>query len=248
MSQERLGVSGAELDDLDLPAVDAFLKRRAPAWLEVMSRDDVAIKVGVAAKLAPRVVPTLAGLYVFGKSPQFVFPELGVGCVAFRGRLITDEIRERLDLEGPLPSLVDGAARFVASCSGDAADEEYPLELVREVIVNALVHRDLRKPSRVAVRVFTDRVEVWSPGGPPEGAPELDDLAREGGVSHPRNPLVAAFARTLGLAEHVGRGLALLQRAATTAPSGGWRAELRVSTRDVSVILPSRWDRRDSLS
>lgn len=243
MSNERLGVSGAELDDLDLPALDAFLRHRVPAWLDVMSRDDVAVKVGAAAKISPRVVPSVAGLYVFGKAPQLVFPEWGVGCVAFKGRLVTDPILARVDLDGSLAALADGATQFVAERSGGAVDE-YPADLVREAIVNALVHRDLRKPSRVAVRVFTDRVEIWSPGGPPEGVPELDDLARDGGVSFPRNPLVASFARALGLAEHVGRGLALLQRASTPA----WRAELRVSPRDVVVVLPSRWDRRDSMS
>lgn len=243
MSNERLGVSGAELDDLDLQALDGFLRQRAPAWLEVMGRDDVAVKVGAAAKIAPRIVPSVAGLYVFGKSPQFVFPEWGVACVAFKGRLVTDSIAAREDLDGGLVSLVEAASRFVMERSSGAG-EEYPPDLVREAIVNALVHRDLRKPSRVAVRVFTDRVEVWSPGGPPEGAPELDDLAREGGVSHPRNPLVASFARALGLAEHVGRGLAMMSRASTPA----WRAELRVSPRDVAIVLPSRWDRRDSLS
>lgn len=247
MSHERLAVSASDLDDLDLHALDAFLKVRAPSWLDVMGRDDVAIKVGVASRIAPRVVPSVAGLYAFGKAPQLVFPEWGLGCVAFRGRLVTDPIRERADLDGNLPALIEQATRFVAACSGDAADE-YPADLVREVVVNALVHRELRKPSRVAVRVFTDRVEVWSPGGPPEGAPELDDLAREGGVSHPRNPLVASIARALGLAEHVGRGLALIQRASTAT----WRAELRVSPRDVTVVLPSRWQRipggGDSLS
>ncbi len=247
MSNERLAVSASDLDDLDLSALDAYLKQRAPAWLDLMSRDDVAIKAGLASRISPRVVPSIGGLYCFGKAPQLVFPEWGVGCVAFKGRVVTDAIRERTDLDGNLPALLEGATRFVAACSGDAADE-YPAELVREVIVNALVHRDLRKPSRVAVRVFTDRLEVWSPGGPPEGAPELDDLAREGGVSFPRNPLVAAVARGLGLAEHVGRGLALIQRASTS----NWRAELRVSPRDVTVVLPSRWQRHpgggDSLS
>jgi ATP-dependent DNA helicase RecG len=242
MSHERLAVSATDLDDLDLSAVGAFLERRARPWLEVLSRDEVAIKVGIAARVMPRVVPTVAGLYVFGRAPQLVFPEWAIGCVAFRGRLITDPIRERVDLDGGLPALVEGAVKFVQSCSGNTS-EEYPEELVREVVINALVHRDLRKPSRVAVRVFPDRVEVWSPGGPPEGTPELDDLAREGGVSVPRNPLVAAFARQLGFGEHVGRGLALLQRAST--PS--WRAELRVSPRDIAVVLPSRWEGRASL-
>jgi len=110
---------------------------------------------------------------------------------------------------------------------------------VREILTNALVHRDLRKSSRVLLRLFTDRLEVWSPGGPPEGVTDLEELSREGGLSQPRNPLLAASSRVLGLSEQLGRGLALLSRASTA----GARIEIRSSPRDVLVIVPSRWQR-----
>ena len=69
----------------------------------------------------------------------------------------------------------------------------------------------------------------------------FEELAREGGVSVPRNPLLAAIARELGIGEQIGRGLALVARATSTPADG--RVELRATPRDVLVMIPSRWQR-----
>lgn len=239
---ERLAVSVADMDDLDIELLDAFIARRAPALLAVGSREEAAIRLGLLAKVSPRVVPTMVGLYLFGKAPQLVFPEWGLGCAAFAGTSIDAPVARRADAEGPLASLLEAGLAFVCSHSGTADDpaaSEYPEAVVREILTNALVHRDLRKSSRVLLRLFTDRLEVWSPGGPPEGVTDLEELSREGGLSQPRNPLLAASSRVLGLSEQLGRGLALLSRASTA----GARIEIRSSPRDVLVIVPSRWQR-----
>jgi ATP-dependent DNA helicase RecG len=241
MSNERLPVSGADLDDLDVARLDGFLAARAPALVAASSREDVAIRLGLLARSAPRVVPTVTGLYVFGKIPQLQHPEWGVTCIASAGATLLEPVRARVDLDGGLPALVDGAMAFLAERCGGGDDAEYSLPLVREVVVNALVHRDLRRPSRVAVRLFVDRLEVWSPGGPPEGSADLDEQSREGGVSNPRNPLVASIARALGYGEQLGRGLhAVLHRGGASLDQ---RPELRVTPRDVLVLLPSHWQR-----
>lgn len=244
VSNERLGVSAADLDDLDLPAVDAFLAARAPGLLAAGSRDDAAVRLGLMAKLAPRVLPSVVGLYLFGKMPQVYFPEWGVVCTQSRGSTLLDPVQRRVDLDGGLAALCEGALSFVRAMSGSKdGDEggEYEEEVVREALVNALVHRDLRKPSRVAVRMFVDRLEVWSPGGPPEGVSDLEELGREGGLSLPRNPLAASAARVLGLGEQLGRGLVVMTHRG--GASLEQRLEIRSTPRDVLVVIPSRWRR-----
>lgn len=258
MSNERLGVSAADLDDLDLAALDAFLAARAPALLGALSRDDVAVRLGLLTRVAPRVLPTLVGLYLFGKMPQSYFPEWGVVCSFSHGRTLLDPIERRVDLDGGLQALFDGARGFVAEMSGARAGEgglgpagrgpreapegaEYDEGVVREALINALVHRDLRKPSRVAVRMFADRLEVWSPGGPPEGVTDLEELGREGGLSAPRNPIAASAARVLGLGEQLGRGLTVMLHHGGASLER--RLELRASPREVLVVIPSRWRR-----
>ncbi len=246
MSNERMPVPGADLDDLDLAALEAFVARRAPRLFEAAGRDETAIRLGLLARAAPRVAPTPVGLYVFGRTPQLVVPDWAVVAVAVQGRSLADPVRTRLDLEGDLGALASQAVAFVrAEMRGHGAapgieGDEYPELAVREAVVNALVHRDLRRPGRVAVRVFRDRLEVWSPGGPPEGLGDLDELAREGGVSSPKNPILAATARALGLGEQIGRGLCAMAHAVSTSAQ---RLEVRTTPRDVLVIVPSRWPR-----
>ncbi len=240
MTNERLGVSAAELDDLDLPRLEAFVASRGGGG------QDAAVKLGLLSRSSPRLLPTVCGLYLFGKLPQVYFPEWGVVCMASAGATLAEPVAARSDLEGSLEQLVKGALAFVDERTGgaEALRSEYPSAVVRESIVNALVHRDLRKASRVAVRLFVDRLEIWSPGGPPEGISDLEELAREGGISQPRNPVIASIGRMIGLGEQLGRGLHLLVQA-DGADDGSPlpRPEIRASQRDVTVVLPSRWRR-----
>jgi ATP-dependent DNA helicase RecG len=245
MSHERTAVTGAELDDLDMAALEAWVGQRAPTLRQAGSLEEAAVRLGLLARAAPRLAPTPVGLLLFGRAPQLVQPDWGVAAVAVRGASLADPVLTRADLEGNLPALLAQSLAFVREqaeargTTGLAAGlEEYPEVAVREAVVNALVHRDLRRSGRVAVRVFSDRIEVWSPGGLPEGFTDIDDLLREGGVSHPRNPLLAAAARSLGLGEQLGRGLPVMGRAGGSYTR---RVEIRVSPRDVLVTLPSRW-------
>lgn len=225
--------------------MDAWVTQRAPALRQAGSLEDAAIRLGLLARSAPRIAPTPVGLLVFGRMPQLVQPDWGVAAVAVRGTTLADPIRARVDLEGNLAALVNQALAFVReqvdgrglSSLSDGA-EEYPEAAIREAVVNALVHRDFRRAGRVAVRLFADRIEVWSPGGLPDGLSDLDELLRTGGVSHPRNPLLAAAARSLGLGEQLGRGLPILAR-----KGGAYTrcVEIRSSPRDVLVVIPSRW-------
>ncbi len=246
MSHERIAVSGAELEDLDLSAMDAWMTKRAPGLRQAGSLEDAAIRLGLLAKAAPRVAPTPVGLLAFGRLPQFIQPDWGVSAAIVRGTALSDPVIARADLEGNLAALLTQVLAFLrgqVDLSGAALPlddaEEYSEAAIREAVVNALVHRDLRRTGRVAVRRFSDRIEVWSPGGLPEGLSDLEDMLREGGVSHPRNPLLAATARSLGIGEQLGRGLPVMARLGSYSR----RVEIRTSPRDVLVILPSRWTR-----
>jgi predicted HTH transcriptional regulator len=59
---------------------------------------------------------------------------------------------------------------------------------IREAIVNAVAHRDYESPSKVQVRIFDNRIEIWSPGRLPDDI-AIEDLKREH-RSVPRNPLL----------------------------------------------------------
>lgn len=236
---------GADWDDLDRQALEDYLRRRAPRLMDGHPLEWVAAKLGLVHKTGSGVVPTSAGLLLFGHAPQLVQPHWGVTAVKVRGLTIADHVAARSDLEGPVVVLVEQALGFVRDQSRAIADQvsrtdtavEYPEAAVREAIVNAVLHRDLRLPGRVVVRLFDDRLEVWSPGGPLGPLAPLEELTQSGGTSLPRNVHLAAAARWLGLGEQLGRGLPTMRRAVAEATRQ--EIEIHTSSAEVLVVLPS---------
>ena len=242
---ERSAVSGVELEDLDQSALQEYIERRAPFLLGDKSAEQVAARFGLVASSGGRTLPTVAGLVLFGSHPQLLNPEWGMVAVRIRGTKIADPLEERADLEGPLPELLRQGLAFTSEhtqtvanlVDPEDAEPEYPETAVREALLNALVHRDYRLSGRVTLRIYDDRLEVWSPGGMPVQL-SLEHLAQHGGVSFPRNPVLAAAARSMGLLDQIGRGLPTIRKAMAEVSSHP--AQFGVSPSDFLVALPSR--------
>ncbi|MCD8010127.1 MAG: putative DNA binding domain-containing protein [Lachnospiraceae bacterium] len=128
--------------------------------------------------------PTMAAVLVFGKYPQAYFPMLGVTAVVVPGTKIgdtgTDDERfiANQRLNGTISEMLEGAVEFVRRNSrvktvidenGKRKDKpEFPVKAVREVILNALLHRDYSihtEGSPVTICMFSDRMEVTNKGG-----------------------------------------------------------------------------------
>jgi len=91
--------------------------------------------------------------------------------------------------------------------------DEYPVPALREALVNAVAHRSYDDRARkVFVRVFSDRVEIASPGYPPQPL-TLAKLRKGGYRPCSRNPLIAQTLATLGVMEQRGSGFARMQDA-----------------------------------
>lgn len=245
-SSETTNVPAASLEELEREAVEAYLRAHAPHLAaEEIPLGEALAGLKLAGSMGKRAVPTLAALYVFGRCPQLLAPQLGVVCAAFEGHAITDPIRARADLDGPLPALLEGAMAFLEQHARplvnqvDPSDQEleFVREAAREALVNALVHRDLRAGGPVALRLLEDRLEVWSPGGAAGLQRSMAECARSGGISAPRNPLLARLARQLGLSHQLGRGLARMRRLIEEQRRG--QLGLESSREGVLVSLPS---------
>ena len=122
---------------------------------------------------------TMAGLYSLGVSPQTVSPSLGITAAVQLPRT-SDGPRSRdlVHLVGPIPDLLEDAMAWVArntrtsmtyDARGHGVDQtELPTRAVREIVANALVHRNLdaiTDSKRVEVRLLHDRLVITSPGG-----------------------------------------------------------------------------------
>jgi len=182
---DAAAVDGARRTDLDDELVASLLarirQRRGPA-LTNADDEDVLRMLRVLTGDGPEPSVTLAGLMSLGRYPQQFLPQLNVTYVAFpttTGEPLEDGTRflDNESIDGPIPSMVAAAQAAVrrnstrrAVVSGDGRQDvwEYPDEAVREIVVNALLHRDyhpLAHGAQVRIEAYPDRLRVTSPGG-----------------------------------------------------------------------------------
>ena len=177
---DREPVPGATSADLDPDLVDSYhrVARETSSALQRFDKDELLFRTG--AVVGPDRTPTVAGLLALGVYPQQFFPNLVIQASAAplagdpEGTRVSDARR----FDGPIPMMLDEAVRWVARNSrsrirfgidGIGRDEpEYPLVAVRELLSNALIHRDLGPYSlseAITVRMSADQFVLSNPGG-----------------------------------------------------------------------------------
>jgi ATP-dependent DNA helicase RecG len=152
--------------------------------------------------------PTVAGLLLFGLYPQANFPGFDITALVIpgyaMGNTAGDGVRfiDNKRIGGTIPELLEGAMAFVhrnikvrtiIDDNGKRVDKmEYPLKAIREIILNALIHRDYSshtESSPIRIMFFSDRLEVENPGGL-YGRLTINELGMVGADT--RNPSIAA--------------------------------------------------------
>jgi len=157
--------------------------------------------------------PTWAAVLLFGRDPQRFLPQAVVHCGRTRG--LSEIVDHRL-LGGTIIDQVDEAMTFikkhltvhlVISESPERMEVwDFPLEALREAVINAIVHRDYREPSDIQLRITDDKVSIWNPGRLPEGI-TVEGLYGMTHPSRPRNRLISQIFYDLGLIERYGSGV-----------------------------------------
>jgi len=222
---ETLPCPGASWSDLDEAALQKYFAARAPGALEQQGLTLTTLAIGqkFAVQRDEAVVPTVAGIVLFGLYPHWRQPSWCLTALRFSGVEITDPLVDRLDTEGTALRAIEQSEAFlrrnlrVARLLVDKGTHfeeqdvpEYPLAAAHEAVANAVAHRDYAEPSQVFVRLYDDRLEVQSPGGLLPGLTLEKVLA--GGETRRRNPVIAEVLRQMGKMTTVGRGLALIQQ------------------------------------
>jgi len=150
-------------------------------------------------------------LLLFGKNPNQYFPNF----ITRIQRLKTeDEIIDDKWIAGNLFEQCEGSVavlkqniRVGAKIEGMEREDiyEYPIPAIREALLNALAHRDYFKEAEfIHIKVYDDRIRIYSPGGLPSGI-TIEDLKKEHGP-HPRNPRIAKIFYLAGYVEESGTG------------------------------------------
>ena len=133
------------------------------------------------------------------------------------GRFQTDTIIKDGDtLKADLFSEVDGVVDFIKKhinkayiITGRPQREErwdYPLNAIREIVINAVIHRDYTSSADSIIKVYDDKIEFFNPGKLPEGL-TITKLLKGDYVSIARNKKIAEAFKSAGLIEKYGSGI-----------------------------------------
>lgn len=211
-SKERI-----EKDIFNEIAINAFLDKLISAKPNLMNLDkDTILKInGIIDK---NNYPTICGIMNFGKYPQIFSPNLDIVAVRCSTNAygIEDEdgIRfiDNKRLDGTISEMLKLAISFVINNtkkatkindSGIREDVlEYPIKAIREIILNALIHRDYSihtENDPIRLTIFDDRIEITNPGGL-YGRLSIDELGKV--HSDIRNPFIASILEILEVTEN----------------------------------------------
>jgi ATP-dependent DNA helicase RecG len=225
------------LADIDLDAVVRHLQETDQQELG----DDLP-RLLRAWGMSDGVHPTVGGVVVFGRSPQAALEASRVVVGALPGTDIGGDFIDRKDLTGDLFELIAQIETFLRLHLRTAHQivgfepekrEEIPFAALREAAVNALVHRDYTIPGPVRIFVLADRVEVRSPGRPPN---TVDADAMRAGVHVPRNPHIYSRVAAAQLGTRAGTGIARIAR--LLREHSGRSLGIQISEAQVVLVLP----------
>lgn len=223
-------------------------------------------RIGLADEVGGDVRPTRAAVLLFADEPGSLLAaydtRADIRVMVYDGKQpvpgATPNLRKPAKtVRGPLVEQIDAAVKLVLdelaagltlAGSGFKAKHVYPERVVKEAIVNAVIHRDYRLNRDIFVRIFDDRIEVESPGLFP-GRITADNIAKLG--SKARNPLIAQNLREFPIAPNIdaGEGVKMMfsEMAAAKLYPPQYRQSPDAAVESVTVTLlnlerPSVWD------
>lgn len=205
----------AKIKDIDKIAVKEFLKiAKTERGLDISSNLQIE-EILMRLKLLQDNKLTNSAVLLFGKNPQNFFLQSEIKCVRFKGTDVTGTMIDMKDIGSNLINQIIEAEKFVfnhISLSSWIEENkiereekwEYPPKAIREALVNAVAHRDYYSSSKVQIRIFDDRIEIWNPGKLPKGW--TIETLKQKHKSQPFNPIIARVFFWIKYIEEVGTG------------------------------------------
>ncbi len=252
LSFESTPAEGANRSDLDWQKINEYAAR-LPGY-GAATAEALMLQRGCLIDTGGTLRPTYAGILLFGKDPQRFVRSATISAVRFDGTVMTDS-HTRQDITGTLIDQIRHIESFLHTHLrrevrlGDAMAREeqyeYPMEAARELIINALAHRDYSiEGDYIRVLVFANRFEVHSPGGLP-GYMTLENLKDE---RFSRNPIIVQVLSDMLYIERLGYGvdrvMELMQAQRLRAPefierAGGFQVVLYNARADAAAPAPA---------
>ena len=205
---DELPMPDLSVDDLDIAAAQQLFGSSKEL------NEQALLSLKLLTQHQGKRVPTHGGILLFGKQRTFHFNDAWIQCKRFRGEGDKMYMFDQTEIHDHLPQAVDSIELFLKKHAFKSAvfggmrriDRwSIPLEILREVIINALVHADYSqrgKPMRVTF--YDDRIEIENAG---LLQPGMTTESMKRGTSRVRNPVIARVFNELGLIEQWGSGI-----------------------------------------
>ncbi len=199
ISFDEMPMAELSKEDLDLVAVQKFF---AGDW---RLDEQALVTIKLLTSYQRRLVPTRGAILLFGKERALHFFDAWVQCGRFTG---TDKalLFDQRDIHDHLPQAAEGIMQFFRKHARH--DAAIPFSILREVVINALMHADYsQRGAPIRIAFFDDRIEIENPGTLLPGM-TLESMKQ--GSSRIRNHVIARVFRELKLTERWGCGVSFI--------------------------------------
>ncbi|QEP44291.1 ATP-dependent DNA helicase RecG [Ectothiorhodospiraceae bacterium BW-2] len=209
---DEVVVQNSTINDIDLELFDKFFEKEFEEKLAAQELPVTQILENM--NLARKGEFNLACFLLFGKNNKFKLPTCLVKCVCYPGDCIDEEnYIESQDNTGTILDIYKETTIFLArnikSIQGDQGVnsigvKEIPNIVFEELVTNALIHRDYFVSAPIRIFIFSDRIEIISPGHLPNNL-TVENI--KAGNSNIRNPILTSFATKLLPYRGLGNGI-----------------------------------------
>ncbi len=223
---ETAPVSGSSVNDLDYDLFQFFYRSTYGDDVieveveETLTRYDLLVSSSFDQKVC-----SICGLILFGKDIRKFLPQHGIRIIHYPGDDISLESVSDVVLTSAVGRITDGSEirrsglvdHTIQHLSEKLAKEEIgsdeitrlkqwsiPVRVLRELVINSIIHRDYTRPGRNEIRLFRDRIEIESQGRLPN---TMTIEKMKAGQKYARNPILVQHAQFMGLMEHKGLGI-----------------------------------------
>jgi ATP-dependent DNA helicase RecG len=212
-------VANASFEKLSAEALQKFINlAKLPYKIEQPEFKDYLIDMGVMSLdiTSNTYKPNGNGILLFGMEPRNAFKGAALKCTAKLGNyeFKPESFDQALVL---IPDLAQDWLKKVLAQEKDTSSftrgekESFPLEVLREAVINAIVHRDYSiQGAKNSINIDEDSIVINSPGAPPSTI-TLEQLNTFKAPSYSRNPIISLVFNKMGYVEETGLGMTSLK-------------------------------------
>ena len=202
---------GASLKDIDKETIEKFVELAQNSKRLNGKKDSISNLIEKLGLSKNKELKNSA-ILLFGKEPKKFFRNNIIKCGRFRGEE-KEEFIDLKDFEGNLFENLESGINFIkehlrmsAKIEGISRKEQWeiPLEVFREALINAMIHRDYNSSGFIYIKIYDKKIIISNPGELPVEL-KINDLYKEH-ESFPRNPLLAETFYYTGFIDVWGRG------------------------------------------